>query len=102
MSRYEVVVEVGPPRGDLYELEQRTTHRVVSSSGETVLTFEGEMSATLSRDSGLWDDYVYTGVSQVQLLPDGDAVLVRYYDGRSEIVVLPATPIDADDGRDDA
>ncbi len=92
MGFYEVVVEVGPPHGDLYELVQTATYRVVSSSGEVILTFEGEMSASLSRDSGLWEDPTVDGVLDVTMSPDGGAALVRYADGRTEVVLLPDPP----------
>jgi hypothetical protein len=90
MGRFEVVVEQGPAHGDLYELEQTTYYRVVDrQSKEVVLAFEGEMEASLSRSTGLWDDYGFSGVSEVTLALDEQSVLVRYHDGREERVPLP-------------
>jgi hypothetical protein len=89
-TRYEVRVEDGPPRGDLYELEQKTYYQVVDvTSNEVLMTFEGLMEASLSRDNGLWDDYCFTGVCEVRLAPDEGSVVVQYYDGREEVMPLP-------------
>lgn len=89
-SRFEVVVEEGPPHGDLYELEQTTYYRVVDRrSNEVVMTFRGEMEASLSRSSGMWDDYHFSGVCEVVIAPDQRSVLVRNHDGREETVPLP-------------
>ena len=93
MARWEVQVTEGPPHGDLYELEQTTYYRVVDAdSQEVILTFRGEMEASLSTDSGLWDDYSYSGVCLVTLAPDQRSVLVDYHDGRRETVPLPGSP----------
>jgi hypothetical protein len=90
-SRFEVVIVKGAPHGDLYELEQTTTYRVVDTqSQEVVLEFHGEMEARLSTDTGLWDDYRTYGVCDVRLSPDGQVVLVEHCDGRVETVLLPA------------
>lgn len=92
-ARFEVWVEQGPPRGDLYELEQKTYYRVVdAATGEVLLTFEGLMEASLSRDTGLWDDYCFSGVCAVALTAAGQSVTVQYCDGREEIVALPTLP----------
>lgn len=92
-ARFEVWVEQGPPRGDLYELEQKTYYRVVdAATGEVLLTFEGLMEASLSRDTGLWDDYCFSGVCAVALTPAGQSVTVQYCDGHEEIVALPTQP----------
>jgi hypothetical protein len=89
MARFEVRVEEGPPHGGLYELEQTTYYRVVDvASGEVVLAFEGEMEASLSTSTGMWDDYRFSGVREVILAPDEGSVTVRYYDGREEMVGL--------------
>lgn len=89
MVRYRVMVEVGPPHGDLYEFAQTTFHRVVAPSGEVVLTFEGEIRAALSRDTGLWEDYAVTGVQELVIARDMASVLVRCHDGREVSVPLP-------------
>ena len=86
----EVVVEEGPPHGDLYELEQKTTYRVVDRhSGQTVMTFESLLEASLSTDTGLWDDYCFSGAREVCIAPDGLSAMVTYYDGREESHPLP-------------
>lgn len=88
--RYEVRVEDGPPRGDLYELEQKTYYQVVDvRSNEVLIAFERLMEASLSRDTGLWDDYCFTGVCEVRLAPDEGSVVVQYCDGREEVIPLP-------------
>lgn len=90
IGRYRIVVDERPPRGDLYELEQITTYRVVDTrSNQVALTFEGRFSARLSADTGLWADETASGALDVALTPDGRAVLVRYADGRKETTALP-------------
>jgi len=90
MTRYEIQVQEGALHGDLYELEQTTYFHVVDVDTQTVvLTFQGEMEASLSRDSGLWDDYSFSGVRDVTLAPDQQSVLVHYHDRHEEIVPLP-------------
>ena len=65
-DRFEVVEEKGSPRGDLYELEQKTYYHVLDRhSGQVIMTFEGLMEASLSRDTGLWDDYFFSGAREV-------------------------------------
>ena len=50
--RFVVLVEEGPPRGGLFELEQTTYHRVVDTRTQAVvLTFQGEMEASFDRDN---------------------------------------------------
>ncbi|MDF1564611.1 MAG: hypothetical protein P1V51_16320 [Deltaproteobacteria bacterium] len=89
-GRYEVRVEKGAPRGDLYELEQRTRFHVIDRrSDQVVLTFEGLMEASLSTDGGGWGDASYSGVEEVLVAPGGTSVLVRHHDGREEEVPLP-------------
>ena len=89
-ARFEIVVEDGPPHGDLYELERTTYYRVVDTrSREVVMTFQGEMEASLSRDDGMWSGHRFSGVQEVTLAPDGQSVVVTYCDGHKEIVVLP-------------
>ena len=89
--RFEVKVEEGPPHGDLYELEQTTYYRVVDTQlKEVVMTFQGEMEAELSPDTGMWDNYRFSGVCEVIVAPDEQSVIVKYHDGREE-----RTPIQA-------
>lgn len=91
MARFEVRVEEGLPHGGLYELEQTTYYRVVdTASGEVVLTVQGEMEASLSPCTGMWDDYRFSGVREVIVAPDEGSVAVHYYDGREETVPLAA------------
>lgn len=90
VGRFQVVVEEGAPRGDLYELERRTTFRVVDRHRDQVVaTFEGTMEASLSRDTGLWDDYSFSGVCEVAIAADERFVHVKYCDGHEEWVPLP-------------
>jgi hypothetical protein len=89
-TRFEVRVEEGHPHGDLFELEQTTFFRVVDTrSNEVVMTFRGEMEASLSRSTGMWDDLRYSGVREVAVAPDERSVRVMYHDGREETVPLP-------------
>jgi hypothetical protein len=90
MERFEVVVEEGPPHGDLYELEQTTYYRVVDRhTREVLMTFQEDMEASLSTETGIWDDYRFSGACQVLIAPDEASVIVRYHDGREEAVRLP-------------
>lgn len=90
MGRLQVQVERGAPHGDLFELEQTTSYRVVDTlSGDVLLTFQGEMEASLSSETGLWDDYRFSGVCEVLIAPDEQSVIVRYCDGREEALPLP-------------
>ena len=89
-GRFEVVVEDGSPHDGLYELEQTTYHKVVDRySGQVVMTFEGQMEASLSTTTGMWDDYRLFGVCEVILAPDEQAVIVKYCDGHEETASLP-------------
>ena len=89
-DRFEVVEEVGAPRGDIFELEQMTYYHVVDRrSDEIIMTFERLMEASLSRDTGLWDDYLFTGVGEVVIAPDQRSVIVKYLDGLEETLPLP-------------
>lgn len=89
-GRFEVVVEKGSPRGDLYELEQKTYYHVVDKrSQEIIMTFEGLMESSLSRDTGMWDDYFFSGAREVCIAPDEQSVIVNYHDGIEETVPLP-------------
>jgi len=89
-GRFEVLEEKGAPRGDLYELEQRTTYHVVDRhSEEIIMTFESLMEASLSRDTGMWDDFVFTGASEIGITADEQWVIVKYHDGLEETFPLP-------------
>ncbi len=89
-GRYEVRVEKGSPRGDLYELEQRTYYHVVDRlTEEIVMTFASLMEASLSRDSATWEDYQFTGAREVIVSADQQSVTVRYHDGLEETLPLP-------------
>lgn len=89
-NRFVVKVEEGGSRGGLYELEQMTYHHVIDTrSGKIVMTFEGEMSASLSKSNGQWDDYSYSGVRDVTIAPDERSARLKYYGGREETVPLP-------------
>lgn len=89
MGQFQVLVEEGPPHGDLYELEQTTYYRVVDThSKEVVMTFQGEMEASLSTTTGMWDDYRFSGACKVTIAPDEQSVNVRYHDGRDETVPI--------------
>jgi hypothetical protein len=88
--QYTVQVEEGPGHGDLYELEKTIYHHIVdASTQEIVMTFEGGMSASLSRSTGQWEDYQYGGVREVAIAPDTPVAVVRYYSGQEETVPLP-------------
>jgi len=83
-----VQVEEGLEHGDLFELERTTYFRVIDTrSQEIVMTFEGEMSASLG--NGTWQNYLYTGVCEVVIAPDEQTVRVKYYDGREVTIPLP-------------
>ncbi len=90
MGQFEVLVQEGAPHGGLYELEQTTYYHVVDRrSKKVVMTFQGEMEASLSAETGMWDDYHFSGVCEVRIAPDEQSVVVRYHDGREETVQLP-------------
>lgn len=90
MERFEVLVKEGSPHGDLYELEQTTYYEVVDRhSNKVVMTFQGQMQASLSKTGLEWEDYHFSGVCGVFIAPDEQSVIVRHYDGREEIVQLP-------------
>ena len=89
-KRFEVVIRHGPPHGDLYELEQTTYYQVVGTlSQQVVMVFESEMEASMSRDTGMWEDYRFTGVSEVAVALDERSILVRYHHGAQEVIPLP-------------
>ena len=89
-GRYEIREEKGSPRGDLFELEQKTYHHVVDrNTEEIIMTFESLMEATLSREDANWDNYEFTGVREVIISPDEESVTVRYFDGLEETLPLP-------------
>ena len=89
-GRFTILEEKGAPRGDLFELEQKTEYHVVDRrSEEIIMTFEGLMEASLSRDTGMWDDYFFSGAREVLIAPDGQSVIVRHHDGLEERLPLP-------------
>ncbi|MBN1135770.1 MAG: hypothetical protein JXM73_04250 [Anaerolineae bacterium] len=89
-GRFEVLVEEGPPHGGLYELEQTIYYKVVHRrSGQVVMVFEGQMEASLSTTTGMWEDYRLSGVCEVAIAPDEQSVIVKYCEGREETVPLP-------------
>ena len=89
-DRFEIVVEQGPPHGGLYELEQTTYYRVIDRLlNRVVLVFESEMEANLCTTTGMWDEYRFSGVCEVHLVPDNHSVIVTYCDGREAVIPLP-------------
>ena len=94
VKRFVVLVEEGLPHGGLFELEQTTYHRVVDTrTRAVVLTFSGEMAASFSGANGSWEDYHWSGVREVMIAPDEKSVIVQYFDGREEAVVLEEQPM---------
>ena len=94
-KRFIVQIVEGPPRGDLYELEQATYFHIVdTATDETILSFRGDMEASLSRDDGQWGDYHYSGVRQVTIAEDQRTALVEYFNGTTEQVSLPEVTTD--------
>jgi hypothetical protein len=90
VGNLRVLVEEGAPHGGLYELEQTTYYRVVDSrSNEVLLIFQGQMEASLSTETGMWDDYRLSGVCAVLIGPGERSVTVRYHDGHEELVPVP-------------
>lgn len=90
VDRFAVVVEQGAPRGDLFELEQKTYYHVVDRRSEKIImTFEGLMEASLSRDTGMWDGHFFSGAREVIIAPDEQWVIVRHHDGLEERLPLP-------------
>lgn len=91
---FAVIIEEEPPHGDLFELAQTTVYRVVDTRTQTVVrAFTGELTASLSRETGMWEDYQFSGVRAVTLAPDGVTALVHYFDGREEAVPLEEPPM---------
>ncbi len=91
-GHFVVQVEEGPPHGGLYELEQTTIHRVVDMrTGEVILAFEGVLTASLSRETGLWEEAQLSGVREVVVTDDGCVLIVRYHDGQEAQAPLPAS-----------
>jgi hypothetical protein len=88
-ERFIVQVVEGSPRGDLYELEQATFFHVIdTTTDQIILSFRGDMEASLSRETAQWEDAQYSGVRQVSISEDQQTVLVEYYDGKQELVNL--------------
>ncbi len=89
-GQFEIVIKEGHPHGGLYELEQTTYYQVIDThSKEIVLTFQGEVEASLSTSTGMWDDYHYSGVCEVTIAPEERSVIVKYHAGYEETVSLP-------------
>lgn len=85
-----VVVEKKAPRGDLYELEQKTIYQVMDMHcNKVVLVFEELMEASLSRDDGQWGNTQFTGVKEILVADDDKTVSVRYHDGQENVISLP-------------
>lgn len=79
-ARFRVEEREGLAHGGPFELEQDTWWDVVDArTGEAVLSFHGEHSASYSGEpaGGGWSSASWSGVSDVRLAPDGRAVLVR-------------------------
>jgi hypothetical protein len=74
--------------GDLYELEEERYFDVKDAkTGKVIMTFESQHSATY--DAGTWGNWQHSGVSKVELTPDGKFVRVYTYDQpEPEIVAL--------------
>ncbi len=90
-GRFVVQIEEEAPRGGLFQLELSTYYRVVDShTKEVIMTFQGQIEASLSAEDGMWEDYSGSGVREVVIAPDEQAAIVRYYDGREEMAVLPS------------
>lgn len=86
-ERFIVQVVEGSPRGDLYELEQATFFHVIdTTTDQIILSFRGDMEASLSRETAQWEDAQYSGVRQVSISEDQQAVLVEHFDGTKELV----------------
>lgn len=90
VRRFKIKVEEGTGHGDLYELEKTTYYHIVDVRSQSiVMTFEGGMSASLSKTTGQWEDFQYEGVRKVVIVSNGQSALIKYYDGREETVPLP-------------
>jgi hypothetical protein len=89
VKRFEVQVDKGDYRSELFELERVTTFRVVElTSGITRLELQGEMNASLDPDTGSWGNPFY-GVTELKLIDDGRNALVTYHDGHAETLPIP-------------
>ena len=87
---YHVDIQAGLYRGGLFELEQVTTFNVLDdTTGEVRLTLEGLMSASFDKESGMWGEAFYSGVSGLSINADGTSVSARYFDGREETLPIP-------------
>ena len=94
-ERYIIQIIEGSPRGDLYELEQTTFFHVIdTTSDQIILSFRGEMEASLSRETAQWEDTHYSGVCRVTISEDQQTVLVEHFDGNQELFQLPGTAED--------
>jgi hypothetical protein len=89
-KRFIVQIVEGPPRGDLFELEQATFFHIIDTTTDQIIfSYRGDMEASLSRDDGQWGDYYYSGVRQVTISEDQRTALIEYFDGNQEQVSLP-------------
>ncbi len=88
-DRFAVVVEEGPARGGLYELEVDTTYRVLDRlRGVELLAREGRYSASFGSD-GTWGPATVTGATGVEISADGREAIVHSATGPDERVPLP-------------
>jgi hypothetical protein len=55
------------------------------------MTFQSEMEASLSTDTGMWDDYRFSGVCDVTIARDEASVRVQYCNGSEETIALDDT-----------
>lgn len=89
-SRWEVQEHTGSPTGGLYELEIKTTYRVVQrTTGAVVLSREGLYEASFGTD-GNWGEGTTSGVVGIQISPDDRFALIEHAGGEVERVALPA------------
>ena len=94
-ERYVVQIVKGSPRGDLYELEQATFFHIFDTeTDQIILSFRGDMEASLSRDTAQWENTQYSGVCNASISKDQRTVLVEHYDGTVELVDIPGTTKD--------
>jgi hypothetical protein len=82
--------------GGLWELEERTTFRVIDRARQVVLLeLTGEASASYT-GSGTWDNYVSGGVWKVTLDPDGEHAWIHDH-ARARRAAIPGTAAHAAD-----
>ncbi len=89
-GRFKITVEDEPPHGALFELEQTTVFRVVDvRTNEVIMTYRGMMEASLDPETGRWGEYQLSGVSGLTIAADERTIIVKYYDGREDLITLP-------------